>query len=113
MASIAIKGGTLVDATGERRADVVIDGAAITAVGDDLSGDVILDAAGCVVSPGLVDLNARLGEPGHEEAETIESASRAAALGGFTAVVAMPDTDPVIDGAAGVRSNNVFITTSF
>ena len=103
MASIAIKGGTLVDATGERRADVVIDGATITAVGDDLGGDVVLDASGCLVSPGLVDLNARLGQPGNEEAETIESASRAAALGGFTAVVAMPDTDPVIDGAAGVR----------
>ena len=97
MASIAIKGGTLIDATGERRADVVIDGPIITAVGDDLGGDVILDASGCLVSPGLVDLNARLGQPGNEEAETIESASRAAVLGGFTAVVAMPDTDPVID----------------
>ena len=103
MASLAIKGGTLVDATGERRADIVIDGGSITAVGDDLSGDVVLDASGCVVSPGLVDLNARLGQPGHEEAETIESASRAAVLGGFTAVVAMPDTDPAIDGPAGVR----------
>ena len=103
MASLAIKGGTLVDATGERRADVVIDGGSITAVGDDLGGDVVLDASGCVVSPGLVDLHARLGQPGHEEAETIESASRAAAMGGFTAVVAMPDTVPAIDGPAGVR----------
>ncbi|MEM7288075.1 MAG: dihydroorotase [Actinomycetota bacterium] len=103
MASLAVKGGTLVDATGERRADVVIDDGRITAVGPDLSGDIILDASGCFVSPGLVDLNARLGQPGNEEAETIESASRAAALGGFTAVVAMPDTDPVVDGPAGVR----------
>ncbi len=103
MASIAIKGGTLVDATGERRADIVIDDGWITAVGDDLNGDVVLDAGGCVVAPGLVDLHAHLGQPGFEEAETIESASRAAALGGFTSVLAMPDTDPVIDGAAGVR----------
>lgn len=103
MASMAIKGATLVDATGQRRADVVIDGTSITAVGPDLGGDVILDASGCLLTPGLVDLNARLGQPGHEEAETIESASRAAALGGFTAVLAMPDTDPAVDGPAAVR----------
>ena len=103
MASIAIKGGTLVDATGQRRADIVVDGGWIAAVGEDLNADVVLDAGGCLVAPGLVDLHAHLGQPGFEEAETIESASRAAALGGFTSVLAMPDTDPVIDAAAGAR----------
>ena len=54
----------------------------------------MLDATGCVVAPGFVDLHAHLREPGREEAETIETGSRAAALGGFTCVVAMPNTDP-------------------
>ena len=57
----------------------------------------MLDAAGCVVAPGFVDLHVHLREPGREEAETIETGSRAAALGGFTAVVAMPNTDPPQD----------------
>jgi dihydroorotase len=63
---------------------------------------VPLDATGCAVGPGLVDLHAHLREPGGEEAETIESASRAAALGGYTAVVAMPNTEPACDHAAVV-----------
>jgi dihydroorotase len=64
---------------------------------------MVLDAGGCVVAPGLVDLHAHLREPGAEEAETIESGSRAAALGGYTAVVAMPNTEPCTDSAAVVR----------
>ena len=71
--------------------------------GADLTGDQVLDAGGCVVAPGLVDLHAHLREPGHEEAETVETGSRAAALGGFTAVVAMPNTEPAIDSAGVVR----------
>ncbi|HAM00618.1 MAG TPA: dihydroorotase, partial [Acidimicrobiaceae bacterium] len=54
----------------------------------------VLDAGGCLVSPGLVDIHVHLRQPGMEEAETVESGSRAAALGGFTAVLAMPNTDP-------------------
>ncbi|MGH9268466.1 MAG: dihydroorotase, partial [Acidimicrobiales bacterium] len=53
--------------------------------------------------PGLVDLHTHLREPGREEAETVESGARAAALGGYTAVVAMPNTDPPVDSAAVVR----------
>ncbi|MGH8988823.1 MAG: dihydroorotase, partial [Acidimicrobiales bacterium] len=60
----------------------------------------VLDATGCVVAPGLVDLHAHLREPGKEEAETVETGARAAALGGYTAVVAMPNTDPPVDCAA-------------
>jgi dihydroorotase len=69
----------------------------------DLASAVTLDASGCVVTPGLVDLHTHLREPGREEAETIETGSRAAVLGGFTAVVAMPNTEPAIDSAAVVR----------
>jgi dihydroorotase len=89
------------------RADVAIgaDGR-IAAVGPDLAagpGDLVLDAGGCLVLPGLVDLHAHLREPGGEEAETVATAARAAALGGFTCVVAMPDTDPPIDSAGVAR----------
>ena len=106
--SLVIRGGTVVDAGGSRRADVrisPIDGT-ILEVGPDLeaaNGVTIVDAGGCVVSPGLVDLHTHLREPGGEEAETVESGSRAAALGGYTALVAMPNTQPAIDDAATVR----------
>lgn len=103
MAEIVIKGGTVIDATGSRRADVVLDGGVIAAVGEDLDADTVLDAGGCLVAPGLVDMHTHLREPGGEEAETVESGSRAAVLGGFTAVVAMPNTTPAIDNAAIVR----------
>jgi dihydroorotase len=64
----------------------------------------VLDAGGCTVAPGLVDLHAHLREPGQEEAETIETGTRAAALGGYTAVVAMPNTNPPLDSADTVRN---------
>ncbi|MFM8504365.1 MAG: dihydroorotase, partial [Acidimicrobiaceae bacterium] len=69
-------------------------------VGKNLKGDIQLDASGCIVSSGFVDLHAHLREPGKEEAETIENGSRAGALGGYTALVAMPNTDPPQDSVA-------------
>jgi dihydroorotase len=60
----------------------------------------VLDAGGCLVAPGLVDLHTHLRQPGSEDAETVETGARSAALGGFTAVVAMPNTDPPVDSAA-------------
>jgi dihydroorotase len=102
-----IRGGTVVDATGRRQADVLIQDGVVAAVGAEIgagpAGAVVLDAGGCVVGPGLVDLHAHLRQPGREEAETIESGSRAAALGGYTAIVAMPNTEPAIDCASAVR----------
>ena len=104
MTELVIKGGTIIDADGERSGDVVVDAEGrIAAVGPDLSADRVLDARGCVVAPGLVDIHTHLRQPGKEEAETIETGSRAAALGGFTAVVAMPNTQPTIDTAGTVR----------
>jgi dihydroorotase len=101
--TIVIKGGAVLDATGERTADVAVRDGVIVEVGSNLSGDRTLDASGCVVTPGFVDLHVHLREPGREEAETIETGSRAAALGGFTAVVAMPNTDPAQDSLAVVE----------
>ena len=101
--TVVIRGGRVVGPAGTTRADVVVEGGVVAAVGQDLDipkGAVVLDAAGCLVSPGLVDLHTHLRQPGHEEAETIESGTRAGALGGFTALVAMPNTDPPIDSAA-------------
>jgi dihydroorotase len=103
MTSLVLKGGRVLDAGGERVADVVLDGGRVAAVGPDLSADEVVDAGGCVVAPGLVDLHAHLRQPGREEAETIESGARAAALGGFTCMVAMPNTEPAIDCASVVR----------
>jgi dihydroorotase len=100
---VVIRGGTVVDESGERRADVVCAGGNVAAVGEGLevpSGATVLDAGGCLVAPGLVDLHAHLREPGNEDAECIETGARAAALGGFTAIVAMPNTDPPLDNAA-------------
>jgi dihydroorotase len=104
--TFVITGGTVIDATGERRADVLVYDGFIreVAVGLDVPlGATVLDAGGCVVAPGLVDLHTHLREPGREEAETVETGTRAAALGGYTAVVAMPNTEPPLDTAAAVR----------
>ncbi|MCX7620194.1 MAG: dihydroorotase [Acidimicrobiales bacterium] len=105
--AVVIRGGEVIDAVGRRRADVMISGGQVVAVEDTIdpsgTGTAVLDASGCVISPGLVDLHTHLREPGREEAETIETGSRAAALGGYTAVVAMPNTDPPCDCAAVVQ----------
>ena len=111
MAELLIRGGTVVDATGSRRADVVVEDDRVVAVvdaGADRPSEPtgrrrVLDAGGCLVSPGLVDLHAHLRQPGREEAETVETGARAAALGGYTAVVAMPNTEPPIDDPAMAR----------
>ncbi|MGZ6888251.1 MAG: dihydroorotase [Acidimicrobiia bacterium] len=98
---VLITGGTVVDETGEQRADVLVRDGVVAEVGEslDATGAVVLDAEGAVVTPGLVDIQVHFREPGREEAETIETGSRAAALGGFTVVVAMPNTTPPLDDA--------------
>jgi dihydroorotase len=104
--TLVIRGGTVVGPSGLTRADVAIAGSDIAAVAASIEaphGVPVLDAAGCLVGPGLVDLHTHLRQPGREEAETIETGARAAALGGFTAIVAMPNTEPTID-TAGVAA---------
>jgi dihydroorotase len=102
-ATLVIKGGTIVDSTGERVADVVIGNGVVKEIGKNLSGDSTLDASGCIVSPGFVDLHTHMREPGREDCETIATASRAGARGGYTALVAMPNTDPAQDNVAVVE----------
>jgi dihydroorotase len=85
--------------------DLLLRDGVVAEVGARLSpaGAELVDAAGLIVLPGLVDLHTHLREPGREDAETVETGSRAAALGGYTAVCAMPNTDPVADTAGVVE----------
>ncbi len=87
---------------GATRVDVLLEGGVIADVGKrvDAPADAeVIDAGGLVLLPGFVDLHTHLREPGREDAETIATGSAAAALGGFTAVHAMANTDPVADNA--------------
>jgi dihydroorotase len=100
---VLVRGGTVLDESGERRSDVLLIDGFVAGVGNGLavpSGATVLDAGGCYVVPGLVDLHTHLREPGGEDAECVDTGARAGSLGGFTAVTAMPNTDPPIDCAA-------------
>jgi dihydroorotase len=103
---ILIRGGRVIDPASnfDGTADVLLLDGKVTAVGVNLAreGAEVLDAAGCVVAPGFVDLHVHLREPGREDVETIATGARAAAAGGFTSVCAMPNTDPVTDNQAAV-----------
>jgi dihydroorotase len=98
---LLIKGGRVVDPASSRDevADVlIVDGKiAKVAPGIEQEGATILEAAGKIVMPGLIDPHVHLREPGFEEKEDIESGTKAAAMGGFTAVACMPNTNPVVD----------------
>lgn len=93
---------------GKRTADILIVDGVIAAVGENLSAEVVgqatvIDGVGLVALPGMVDLHTHLREPGREDAETVETGTRAAALGGFTAVHAMANSSPVADTAGVVE----------
>lgn len=101
MAKLLIRNGRVIDpASGlDRVADVLVEDAAIAAVGENLEapGADRFDAGGMVVAPGFIDMHVHLREPGFEHAETIETGARAAAAGGFTSICPMPNTAPVND----------------
>ena len=105
---ILIKNGHVVDPANKRDtvANVYISDGKIAAIGNTLAGftaDQEIDAGGKLVCPGLVDLSARLREPGYEHKATIASETRAAALSGITTLACPPDTDPVIDTPAVIK----------
>ena len=103
-----IRNGRVIDpASGlDQIADLVIENgkiAAIVAAGSDAGDAQVVDASGMIVAPGLVDLSARLREPGFEYKATLESELQAAVRGGVTSLVCPPDTDPVLDEAGLVE----------
>ncbi|MFL5550737.1 MAG: dihydroorotase [Gemmatimonadaceae bacterium] len=107
MKPILLHGGTLVDPSQrlEERGDLLIIDGAIAEIGASLGGPDDADVIDCtdlIVSPGFIDVHCHLREPGREDVETIATGARAAAAGGFTAVCAMPNTDPVTDNQAAV-----------
>ena len=106
---LLIKNGRVVDPASKTDAvrDILVEGEKIKAVGAPggvlAAGAEVLDASGLIVAPGFIDLHAHLREPGQESSETIETGTRAAARGGFTAVCCMPNTKPVHDNASITR----------
>ena len=107
---LLVKNGRVLDPASKTDAamDVLLDGETIREV--EPAGKIaapqnvqIFDATGLIVAPGFIDIHAHLREPGHESSETIESGTRAAARGGFTAVCCMPNTKPVNDNASVTR----------
>ena len=105
--SVLLSGGRLVDPSAnlDEVADVLVHRGSIAAIGRDLDipeGTLVIDCTEKIVLPGLVDIHAHLREPGREDEETVASGTRAAVHGGFTAVCAMPNTNPVCDTGAQV-----------
>jgi dihydroorotase len=106
-APILLRGGRVIDPSAgiDAVTDVLLDDGIVKGVGQDLGvpdGADVRDVSGFVVCPGLIDLHVHLREPGGEHRETIRTGARAAAAGGFTAVCAMPNTDPPVDDPAAV-----------
>jgi len=104
---ILIRGGRVIDPSRgtDEVADLFIADGKVQASGRDLGRPddaLLVEAAGKVVAPGLIDLHVHLREPGQEDVETVATGAMAAAAGGFSAVCAMPNTDPVTDNQAAV-----------
>jgi dihydroorotase len=104
---VLLKGGRLVDPSQNLDAtgDLLVQDGKIVKAGGKIAGPdgaIVIDCKGKVVSPGFIDVHCHLREPGREDVETIDSGAKAAVAGGFTAVCAMPNTNPVTDNQAAV-----------
>ncbi len=100
MATIRIKNATVINPADKscEKLDIFIDGDRIRQVAAEVPrGDLDIDASGCFVMPGFIDMHVHLRDPGQEYKETIETGAMAAAHGGFTTIVAMPNTSPIVD----------------
>ncbi len=103
MNAVVLREGLLVGPESTRVGDVLVVDGRIVDVGEGVDtppGCHVVDARGCWIGPGFVDVHTHLREPGREEAETIESGALAGAVGGYTALVAMPNTEPALDNVA-------------
>src|SRR6476620_11685182 len=104
---VLLAGGRLLDPSQQldETGDLLIAAGVVEGIGgkiDPPDHAEVIDCSKCIVSPGFIDVHAHLREPGREDVETVASGARAAAAGGFTAVCAMPNTDPVTDNQAAV-----------
>jgi dihydroorotase len=102
--TLLIRGGTVVDPSQNltKRTDLLVEKGKVVRLGriQAKKSWKMVDASGCIVAPGFVDMHVHLREPGREDKETILTGSRAAAAGGFTSIMCMPDTEPVNDNEA-------------
>ena len=103
--NLLIKNGRIIDPSQDLDAplDLLVSNGKVKRVGQGLKAPAdcpVIDAAGCYVTPGLVDMHVHLRDPGLEYKEDIASGCRAAAAGGFTSIACMPNTKPVIDNQA-------------
>lgn len=102
---ILVHDGLALTSAGLAVTDVMIDGGRIASIGSDITmvPDLEVDASGCLVGPGLVDIHAHLRDPGQRWKEDLSSGLRAAGAGGFTALVVMPNTEPAVDSAHAIE----------
>ena len=106
MASLLIQNGTILDPSQnlQQKADLLIENGKVKSIGGGgVKVDQTIDATGCYVTPGLIDVHVHFREPGDEEEETIASGAAAAAAGGFTTVCVMPNTKPALDNESQIE----------